>query len=191
MATPTTLPASFTSGQVLTAAQMNNLRGAFRVLQVVNTIKSDTFVSGSVSQGGSTDITGMTASITPSSTSSKVLVTFSVYGQIYIVNAAFGAMSITCSRGATLIGVGDAAGSRTRVTGQNGIFTSGNGFSHVAASILDSPNTTSTTTYKLSCVHTNWGSSAGSFYINRAFDDGDASSVPRAASFMTLMEISA
>jgi len=34
MATPTSLPASFTSGQVLTAAQMNNLRGGFRVLQV-------------------------------------------------------------------------------------------------------------------------------------------------------------
>ena len=35
MATPTTLPAAFVSGAILTADQMNNLRGAFRVLQVV------------------------------------------------------------------------------------------------------------------------------------------------------------
>jgi hypothetical protein len=35
MATPTTLPASFVAGNILTAAQLNNLRGAFRVLQVV------------------------------------------------------------------------------------------------------------------------------------------------------------
>jgi hypothetical protein len=31
MATPTNLPASFVSGAILTAAQQNDLRGAFRV----------------------------------------------------------------------------------------------------------------------------------------------------------------
>jgi hypothetical protein len=36
MATPTTLPASFVAGSILTAAELNDLRGAFRVLQVVN-----------------------------------------------------------------------------------------------------------------------------------------------------------
>jgi hypothetical protein len=35
MATPTALPASFTAGDVLTAANMNLLRGAFRIVQVV------------------------------------------------------------------------------------------------------------------------------------------------------------
>jgi hypothetical protein len=70
MATPTTLPTSFTAGQVLTAAQMNGLRGAFRILQVVQaeldtafTTSSATFVS-----------VGLTATITPSSTSSKILI---------------------------------------------------------------------------------------------------------------------
>jgi hypothetical protein len=33
MATPTNLPATFVAGNVLTAAQQNGLRGAFRVLQ--------------------------------------------------------------------------------------------------------------------------------------------------------------
>jgi hypothetical protein len=36
MAAVTPLPATFVSGDVLTAAQMNDLRGAFRVLQVVS-----------------------------------------------------------------------------------------------------------------------------------------------------------
>ena len=34
MATPTALPASFTAGDVLTAANLNLLRGAFRIVQV-------------------------------------------------------------------------------------------------------------------------------------------------------------
>ena len=70
MATPTTLPATFVSGAVLTAAQMNDLRGAFRVLQVVigvtstvTTSNTNTFIA-----------TDLTATITPSSTSSKILV---------------------------------------------------------------------------------------------------------------------
>ena len=70
MATPTTLPATFVSAAVLTAAQMNDLRGAFRVLQVVTgsttaitTSNTDTFIA-----------TNLTATITPSSTSSKILV---------------------------------------------------------------------------------------------------------------------
>jgi len=73
MATPTTLPASFTAGQVLTAAQMNNLRGAFRILQVVQSQLDTSFQTTS----GSFVSTGLTGTITPSSTSSKVLVIFS------------------------------------------------------------------------------------------------------------------
>ena len=70
MATPTTLPATFVAGNVLTAAQMNDLRGAFRILQVVQatygtaeTTTSATFVD-----------TSLEATITPSSATSKVLV---------------------------------------------------------------------------------------------------------------------
>jgi hypothetical protein len=43
MATPTTLPATFVAGNVLEAEQLNDLRGAFRVLQTVSTTKTDTF----------------------------------------------------------------------------------------------------------------------------------------------------
>ena len=72
MATPTTLPSSFTAGQVLTAAQMNDLRGAFRVLQVV----SSTWTTAAINSTTTYADTGLTATITPSATSSKVLVFF-------------------------------------------------------------------------------------------------------------------
>jgi len=70
MATVTTLPATFVFGAVLTAAQQNDLRGAFRVLQVV-TGTTSTAVSNSTTTLADT---GLTATITPSSTSSKILV---------------------------------------------------------------------------------------------------------------------
>ena len=70
MASPTTLPATFVSGAVLTAAQLNDLRGAFRVLQVV-TFSTTTPGSSSTTTMNNTTLT---ATITPSSTSSRVLV---------------------------------------------------------------------------------------------------------------------
>ena len=69
MAAVTTLPAAFTVGQVLTSTEMNNLRGAFRILQVVTGTTSTTVSTTSTSYV----TTNLTASITPSSTSSKVL----------------------------------------------------------------------------------------------------------------------
>ena len=70
MATVTTLPATFVSGAVLTAAQQNDLRGAFRVLQVV----SIPITSESISNTNTLIDTNVTANITPSNTSSKILV---------------------------------------------------------------------------------------------------------------------
>jgi hypothetical protein len=77
MATPTNLPAVAVSGQILTADYVNNLRGAFRVLQVV--------VGATTTQVTNNSATfvdcGLTATITPQSTSSKILV--------YISHGAF------------------------------------------------------------------------------------------------------
>jgi hypothetical protein len=70
MAAVTTLPAAFTVGQILTSTQMNNLRGAFRILQVVSATTTSTVTTTSTSY----ITTNLTASITPSATSSKILV---------------------------------------------------------------------------------------------------------------------
>lgn len=99
MATPTTLPASFSAGAVLTALQMNNLRGAFRILQVVEA----TYSTATSSSTNTFVDTGLTATITPSATTSKILVLAFQNG----VNKSSGNsatnMDIQLFRGATVI----------------------------------------------------------------------------------------
>lgn len=181
MATPTTLPASFTSGQVLTAAQMNNLRGAFRVLQVVSTTKTDTYTTTSNVFG---DVTGFSVSITPSASSSKILV---------IVSALIGSQNgsnahqARLMRDSTAICIGDAAGSRIRVSAQDATVDA-NAMSSTTISFLDSPNTTSATTYKLQLASNVNGQTVG---FNRGKTDSDAATTGRGASTITVMEISA
>jgi hypothetical protein len=179
MATPTTLPASFVSGAVLTAAQQNALRGAFRVLQVVSTAKTDTFTTASTSF---TDVTGLSVSITPQSSSSKILVLAQVNGaDDFGVSSGF----IRLSRDTTAIDIGDTAGSRIRASAQ---FSSPyNGAMNVLnLSFLDSPATTTATTYKIQAA--TW---AGTLYINRSKADTDSTALSRGASTITVMEISA
>jgi hypothetical protein len=178
MATPTTLPSTFVASQVLTAAQMNNLRGAFRILQVVTTAKTDTFTSSSTTM---TDITGMSVTITPSATSSLILILsqLSISGQ----NATAAAF-YQLVRGSTAIGIGDTAGSRSRLTGATG--ADGISRSQIV-SFVDNPATTSATTYKFQAR----ASATGSFYVNRFETDTDAASSPRLISTITAFEISA
>jgi hypothetical protein len=131
MATPTTLPAAFVSGDVLEASQLNNLRGAFRILQVV---QGTTTTLASTAAGTYLD-SNLTATITPSATSSKVLVFVS---QRVYSSAANAGIKLRVMRGATEIvqtlDVSLAAG--------------GENTSLFNPIYLDSPATTSATTYK-------------------------------------------
>jgi hypothetical protein len=179
MATPTTLPATFVAGNVLTAAQMNNLRGAFRVLQVVSTTKTDTF-SASVASAGITDVTGLSATITPSSTSSLILCIAQVG------KGTYGALVL--KRGTTEIAIGAAAGSRNQIS-SNAIGIDGNQPTYVGMHILDNPATTSATTYQVA-LHQSVASTT-TLYCNRSDTDTDSANASRTASTITVMEISA
>ena len=178
MATPTTLPATFVAGNVLTAAQMNDLRGAFRILQVVSATKTDTFSTSSLSY---VDVTGLSVTITPSATSSKVL----VFASVGIGDQAGAAWKVV--GGNTASYVGDTAGSRVRAVGgqydavQNGPVT-------MAGLYLDSPATTSATTYKVQLISLNTGNTA---YVNRSHTDSDSAIYVRGASTITVAEVSA
>jgi hypothetical protein len=176
MATPTTLPASFTAGQVLTAAQQNALRGAFRILQVVSVFKADTF---SMTGTTYTDVTGLSVSITPQSSSSQIL----CMGQISTSATAGEQVFGQLLRGATAIG------NSTGGSSINSITTSGVGQSNLAIStnpifFVDSPATTSATTYK---IQIRTGGAAAVGYINRRQND----TALGASSSLILMEVSA
>jgi hypothetical protein len=136
MATPTTLPATAVAGEVLTASYVNNLRGAFRVLQVV-TATYATGVSSSV--GGYFD-TGLSATITPSSTSSKVLVILNQAGVAKSAGNTGLGVIISLNRGATQVFFPATGASFTGTAVQN--------VTSVGGVYLDSPATTSAVTYK-------------------------------------------
>lgn len=185
MATPTTLPATFTAGQVLTAAQMNDLRGAFRILQVVSTTKDDTF-SASVAAGANTAITGLSVSITPSATSSKILVFCNVSATGDVDQAG---LFMTVFRGVTAIGVGASPGSRQAVTAGIGATQTGSVFDQATAVVLDSPATTSATTYSVNISH---GSGVSrTLYVNRSQTDTNSNAFARSSSTITVCEVSA
>lgn len=178
MATPTTLPATFVAGNVLTAAQMNNLRGAFRIFQVAQTVKTDTFSTTSTTY---TDLTGLSVSITPSATSSKILV---------VANTAMALSNnsiVTAQlvRDSTAIYLGDAAGTRIRASYGTQL-TPADQLLQGTMIFLDSPNTTSATTYKVQ-VRT----AGNTLYVNRTSTDTDSTLYMRSASSITVMEVSA
>jgi hypothetical protein len=180
----TAFPAPSTSGNVLTSngtAWTSAVPAAAgKLLQVVSTTKTDTFSSSTTDVF--TDITGLSVSITPTSSSSKILVIASVQG----INAnGLGAM-LRFVRNSTAIGIGDASGSRSRVSGgnlnyasQGGSFVGGTTFQ-----FLDSPATTSSTTYKVQFYL-----SGGTLIINRTADNDNAEYSALTQSTITVMEI--
>ena len=150
-----------------------------KVAQVVSTTKTDTFSAST--NNTFTDITGLSVSITPSSATSKILVTASVIGSA----TSDGVANVQLIRGSTAICIGDAASTRPRATTS----TDSNSLNQaVPASInfLDSPATTSATTYKLAI---NTGDTSGTAYINRTLIDGADIYSGRYASTITVMEI--
>jgi hypothetical protein len=177
-------------GYKITVPSGSKIIQAGAILQVVNTIKTDTFTSSTINQGAEVDITGMTATITPLATSSKILVMVNLCGSTLgtaLANAPI--LSFKVYRGSTAIGIGDAAGNRTRVTTTSGPFSLSAGMANGTSILLDSPSTTNATTYKVSFVHALGFNQTAVFYCNMNQNDEDLSRTGRAVSTITLMEI--
>jgi hypothetical protein len=151
------------------------------VLQVLQAVKTDTFSTTSAS-GTFADITGLSVSITPSSSSNKILILAEVRAATPSSNGSF----IRAMRDATAIYIGNAGGgSRVRVSAQ-GYNSDGNSNTNLTIMFLDSPATTSSTTYKIqACV----GGSSGTVYVNRSDNNSDNVFTGMSTSSITVMEI--
>jgi hypothetical protein len=167
------IPSGYVSGQVVQAVV-----GVGKVLQVLSTTLSSSFTSSSTTF---TDITGLTVSITPTLATSKILVVASLTGSN---NVGVAACQVRLAKDGTGVFVGDAAGSRTPSDWMEAI--SGSSMVTLGLSFLDSPASTSALTYSVQGRNT----SAGTFFVNRTSTDSDTSGFPRAASSITVMEIS-
>lgn len=147
--------------------------------QIVSTFKSDTFTAAAASTW--TDITGMSVTITPTLASSKVLVQMVLTGDGNLNDSSMAAKLL---RGSTTIAVGDAGGSRIQAS--VGAYTgNSNSVNSMVMTFLDSPATTSATTYKVQ------GQALGgtNIYVNRTKTDPDSTSYARYASSITVTEI--
>ena len=88
-------------------------------------------------------------------------------------------------RGSTAIGIGDQVGSNRQRATNLGWTISGYQMVNYDNMFLDSPNTTSSTTYKVQ-----WTDSYGeTAYLNRVFNDGDSKYYPTSMSHITVMEV--
>jgi hypothetical protein len=170
-----TLPTA--NGTVLTTANVSSNLPAGSVLQVLQTIKTDTW--SNATQNTWNDVTGLSVSITPSSSSNKILV-------IGNINYAAGSNTYyRIVRGSTEICVGDTAGSRISATGSSGYNSAdGNVGKTGAFNYLDSPSTTSSTTYKIQVFGFNTTQ-----YVNRVETDTNSGVSARGASTIIVMEI--
>ena len=153
---------------------------AGKVLQVVQTVKTDTFSYTTGDAWG--DITGLSVNITPVSTSNKILVSIDV--SCNTANVSF----LKILRNSTDIAIGDAAGSRVRCTIANihSFDNNPNVTANWSQTFLDSPSTTSEITYKIQVYNEVVGQI---FYLNRTANDGDSDVSGRPISTITVKEI--
>ena len=147
--------------------------GAGKVLQVVQNTQGDALSTTSTSW---TDM-GWDRAITPSATSSKIL----VFGTLMMASGNHG--MFRCMRATTVIGAGNSAsGSRQNVSGYANC--DGNTCRPQPFCFLDSPSSTSSLTYKFQ-----WIVNSSTTYLNRTPNDTDAAYGSRSLSTLTLMEI--
>jgi hypothetical protein len=152
------------------------------VLQVLSTTKTDTFTTSS---GTFVDVPGLSIDITPISATSKIFIMATITGHP-TVSGCF--LNGTIARNSTALGLGDAAGSKSRTMGAINYGPDGGGMFTMSLCFLDSPLTTSLTTYK--CQVNTSGHNGPIVAINRSIVD-DSDTRARASSTITVMEIAA
>ena len=139
-----------------------------KIGQVVNTTKTDTF---STTSGSYTDVTGLSAAITPSATSSKIFVILSLYisGDTQTANNFIKLVRDSTGLQESIV----------RIPQENqGVYRKYN----VSVTDFDSPSSTSELTYKAQAL-----TNSGTLYVNRAANTGGFSATSTAT--LTLMEV--
>lgn len=157
-----------------------------KVLQVIQVVKTS---KQSVQSQTMVDISGFELTITPSSASSKILLTTTITACCH----ASGGFNLWRQIGSNSYSqlttyIGDADGNRSRFTMHMGQTQTANAAER-SMTILDSPNTTSAVKYKWQT-----GTPHHSSYvivINSSVEDSNSNYYPRTMSTMTAQEIAA
>jgi len=173
----TSLPSTITTASGLSLGKIGQVKQAY---------KSDNFETSSSSD---TDITGLSIAITPTATSSKILVLSNIGG--FSHNGVGGGFCINRGIGGsfTKIGRANADSSRTRTSYAGDLYTgdaSGTGQMFFSANTchLDSPNTTSEITYKVTAQ-----CNGNTLRVNFEETNSDGNDTTVGTSNITVMEI--
>jgi hypothetical protein len=154
--------------------------GGGKINQVVQTVNS---TISQMSSSSFADVSGMSVAITPSASDSKILITVSLYAGQNQNSVAF----FKLLRGSTVIGSASDVGSRVGCNFSFGV-DGNDGHSQVHSnsySYLDSPSTTSATTYKIQGASYN----NATLTFNRTPNDADHVTTARCTSVITAMEV--
>ena len=166
-------------------AGLGNASGAFsqgKILQVKQTFKNDTTSVANNSQTSFVDMTGMSVDITPTSSTSKILISLTVNVS---AQAEDRNNSIRLLRDSTVIGAGTGGSTSNAIIY---VRTKDNDYLENKSSMfLDSPNTTSQITYKLQWCSEGSGGSAKTWYLNRR----SVGNYNNTSSHITAMEVAA
>ena len=158
---------------------------AGNILQVVQAVKTDTASSTSATFA---DISGLSVSITPASTSNKILVTCNVYAGGD--DNSFTGFKVF--RDSTAIGLGTAGtGNQTNVSFSSfstNASSSAFGLRNASFEFLDSPSSTSSLTYKIQFASLFSGDDV---YINRSEQQNDQALYMFPISSITVKEVAA
>ena len=163
---------------VLKRMDYSHIKAGGKIGQVVTV--QNTAVESSSSTSMAT-ISDLSVNITPTATSSKILVLSSLQ-----ISRLPSHIQLQLMRDTTAISIGDADGSRARTsfqTYEGGSDQSYGSFPH-GHTWLDSPSSTSEITYSWQ-----WRVNANTVYLNRSEDNTDSSNYSRTASSITVMEV--
>ena len=128
--------------------------------------------------------TGLSVSITPKFSTSKILIRYNINVSI---NSDSNIAFFQIVRGSTAVGNGNQGSSRTKChTALRGQHSDTNPHGVTSGEFLDSPSTTSATTYKIQ-----YTVDGNTCFINKATGDSDVAAHPSPLSTLTLMEVSA
>ena len=158
--------------------------GGGGIIQVVSAAKTD---AQTITTSGTTiyDVTGLSVNITPKFSTSKMFIMAMVNG--YWASST-GNIILLRRNTSDSIFVGDASGSRGQGTAHP--YVSNDAYqSTIPIMYMDSPATTSATTYKISVQEVDGG--GNTIYINRPASTTDSLNRVRCPSSITVMEVSA
>ena len=172
------------------AALPDSAMASGSILQVVQTVKTDTFSQSSLNDSTYSNDTGLNVTITPSSSSNKIRLSGSVVVSMDVDNDSIGI--VLFKDGSVVTGaLGNSSGNRTPCMSMTMFASYGNECATLPFDFLHTAGGTSATTYGIRILFFTGGDSSSTVYMNRSQSSDNQVYRPLAISTITAQEVAA